>query len=239
VQNLVSSFSPEVMTEGLPSVGGSISRSAVEQTLSILQGKNAAGMGPGLTTHDECVEFVKGIVRQSPVGLVLDADALNAFEGDVEEIQNQNDRPIVLTPHPGEFSRLTGVRTSALLENQIEITRDFCFQHRVWVVLKTFRPLIGTPSGDLYVSPCGNPGMATAGMGDVLTGIITSLLGQFCAQDLDKKEDVTSAVLIAVYLHGLAGDLALERLGPESLIAGDVSDAVSEAYREIWEARGK
>ena len=203
--------------------------------MQLLKTKDAAGIGPGISTDKETVEFVHEVVRKSPVPLVIDADAINAFEGTAEALANDSGQPLVLTPHPGEFSRLLGIPTSEILEKQLDISREFCLQREAWLVLKTFRTLVVSPEGQIYASPLGNPGMATAGMGDVLTGILTSLLGQAFANDRVDPDEVTQALCLGVFLHGLAGDLAAEEEGLESLVAGDVIHSLADAYALLEE----
>lgn len=236
VQDVVASYQSELMTEGLPSSArGSFSREATAAALRLLKGKDAAGIGPGLTTELETVEFVQAIVQKSPVPMIVDADAINAFQGCPEELKNENGQPLVLTPHPGEFSRLTGNSTQEILENQIEISRQFCQERLVWLVLKTFRTLIVSPDGTVFVSPMGNPGMASAGMGDVLTGVLTSLVGQFSAIGQGDPANITRALCLGVFLHGLAGDLVAGETGYEALIAGDVLESLADAYQVLEE----
>jgi NAD(P)H-hydrate epimerase len=236
VQPTVASYDTEIMTEGFPATdAGSFSRQAVQSVLELLKTKDAAGIGPGLTTHPETVEFVRSLLRSAPVPLVVDADALNAFQGSAEALTNENEQPLILTPHPGEFSRLIGIQTKEILKNQVKISREFTEKHSVWLVLKTFRTLIVTPTGEVFVSPLGNPGMATAGMGDVLTGVLTSMVGQFSAQQRTEPGEVTQALCLGVYLHGLAGDIAAEAAGWESLLAGDVIDCLADAFQLLEE----
>jgi NAD(P)H-hydrate epimerase len=232
----VAAFETEVMTECLPAnSAGSIARAGAATALRLLKDKDAAGIGPGLTTDTETIEVVHSIIQQSTVPLVIDADAINAFQGSLEELANEKGQPLILTPHPGEFSRLTGVGTREILSNQIEISREFCQSRLVWLVLKTFRPLVVVPDGSVFVSPMGNPGMATAGMGDVLTGVLTSLVGQFAAVSKSDPASITRALCLGVFLHGLAGDLAAQEMGWEALIAGDVIDSLAEAYQMLEE----
>jgi len=234
IQDLVASYHTEVMTEGIASTPtGTFAKSGLHHILGILEGKDACGIGPGLTTEPETAEVVKEIVRQSPVPRILDADALNAFAGSTHELTNFRKRPLILTPHPGEFSRLTGIPTAQLLTEQLRLTKEFARSLGVWVVLKTHRTLIATPTGQIFVSPRGNPGMATAGMGDVLTGVLTSLIGQAAAGDSFEETDITAALCTGVYLHGQAGDLAMVSQGEESLTAGDVIGNLGESYRRI------
>ncbi len=239
-QATVAGFQAEIMTEGFPATAaGSFSKEAVGPVLDQLARLTAAGVGPGLTTDPETVEFVHTLVADSPVPLVIDADGLNAFDGCTERLRNRHGRPLVLTPHPGEFSRLSGRPVAEILADPITAASDFARRLGVWLVLKNFRTLVATPDGTLFVSPTGNPGMATAGMGDVLTGVLTSVIGQFVGSGLQEESDVTRAVCLGVFLHGLAGGIAADEQGWEHLIAGDVVARLGEAYDELLEAAGQ
>jgi NAD(P)H-hydrate epimerase len=224
------------MTSGYPSTDqGTFSASAAESVLADLVGKDAAALGPGLTTHPETVEFVRSIVQRSGIPLIIDADGLNALAQETSQLANDDGVPLILTPHPGEFSRLTGKPVSEILQSPIESARAFATEHSVWLILKNFRTLVATPAGEVFVSPTGNPGMATAGMGDVLTGVLTSAVGTSIAQGNTSPEDVTRAVCFGVFLHGLAGDLAVEEINENALVAGDVIGFIDTAYETLSE----
>ena len=234
VQPLMASFQPEVMTEGMPSTGGgTLASSGIDRILERLEGKDAAGLGPGLTTEAETVEVVRRLTREARVPLVLDADALNAYAGRAQEMVNLKGQPLVLTPHPGEFARLTARSVPQITENGVSIAREFARNRNLWLVLKGFRTLVASPAGEVYACPLGNPGMATAGSGDVLTGVITSLLGQYRAQKRVSPSDTTDAVVSAVYVHSLAGDLAARNRGMDSLTAGDILDHLGSAFLQL------
>jgi NAD(P)H-hydrate epimerase len=236
VQDRVASVRPEIMTEGLPSTAaGTLDSAGANEALELMRNLDAAGIGPGLTTESETVAFIRSFVRDSPIPLVIDADGLNAFAGESELFSNRNDLPLILTPHPGEFARLLGTDTASVTRDPLTLAREFAQTHSLWLVLKSFRTLVACPDGAVFASAFGNPGMATAGMGDVLTGVLTSCLGQYWAQGLKGTQNVTKAVCLGVVLHGLAGDLAAEETGFESLIAGDLLDCLSEAYKTIEE----
>jgi NAD(P)H-hydrate epimerase len=233
-QPTVAGFSPEVMTAGFESTAeGSFARTAAEPVLEFLQQLDAAAIGPGLSTHPETADFTRTLVRRSPVPLVVDADGLNAFAGAVEKLRNENGHSLILTPHPGEFSRLTDLSVGEILRNPHGAALDFSTRHQIWLVLKNFRTLVASPDGLVFVSPTGNPGMATAGMGDVLTGILTSCLGRYQAEGLTDPEQTTRAVCLGVFLHGMAADLAAEISGTDSLIAGDVIHSISRAFHSL------
>jgi NAD(P)H-hydrate epimerase len=159
---------------------------------------------------------------------VLDADGLNAFEGRAQELAG---RPLVITPHPGEMSRLAQLSVKQIQENRLQVAREFATRHGITTVLKGNRTLVAVVDGKVWVNPTGNPGMATGGMGDILTGLVAGMLGQ--------TKNATAAVLAAVYLHGLAGDVACETTGEQSLIATDLLAALPEAFRRVRAQAGQ
>lgn len=234
IQAQVASMHPEVMTEGyFATEEGTFSASAAEAVLADLTGKDAAAVGPGLTIHPETVEFVRRIIRESKVPLIIDADGLNALSQEFLAGRNSRSAPLILTPHPGEFARLTERPVTEIMSQPVEAARAFSTAHSVWLVLKNFRTLIATPEGQVFVSPTGNPGMATAGMGDVLTGVLTSVIGASFAQGQIGPENVTAAACFGVFLHGLAGDLASSEINENALIAGDVVEFLDNAFETL------
>jgi NAD(P)H-hydrate epimerase len=156
----------------------------------------------------------------------LDADGLNAFAGCMDKFQSGGDSgDAVLTPHPGEMSRLAGLGTAQIQARRLETAREFARKHQVTLVLKGYRTLTAAPDGKVWVNPTGNPGMATGGTGDVLTGMLAGLVAQY------RERPISEVAAAAVYLHGLAGDLAAEEIGQAPLIAGDLIGALPRAYR--------
>ena len=229
----VAGFHPELMTEPLDETeGGSISMRALEygRMDALAQGKTVLAIGPGISRHSETAEFVRTVVGKYSNAMVLDADGLNAFEGQAERLQG-NGRAMVITPHPGEMARLTGLSISEVQRDRSEIARAFSRDHRVTVVLKGHRTIVAQPDGEVWVNGTGNPGMATGGTGDVLTGMVAG----FVAQNPDR---VVEAVITAVHLHGLAGDVACESTGEQSLVATDLVKALPEAMRRIRGSAG-
>jgi NAD(P)H-hydrate epimerase len=164
------------------------------------------------------------VQRERP--MVLDADALNALVPWAENVVGSREHPLILTPHPGEMARLTGKTISDILHNRVTMAREFATLHGVILVLKGSRTLVAAPDGEVYVNPTGNPGMATGGTGDVLTGIIAGLLAQ-------KADAPLAATIAAVYLHGLAGDLAAAKLGIRAMIATDITAHLGEAFIKV------
>ncbi len=229
---LVTQARPEVMTEALAETyDGAISQEAVKQALQLAQKKTVIALGPGLSSSDESTRaFVRELVEQRAIAfsgpMVIDADGLNALAPWPEGLKGSDELPIILTPHPGEMARLIGKQNTEVQTDRIGIAREFATKHHVIVVLKGSRSLIAAPDGEVYVNPTGNAGMATAGSGDVLTGLIAGLLAQ-------SPDDALDATITGVYLHGLAGDIAASKLGMRSMIASDIIANLSEAILQI------
>ena len=227
----VASFHPELMTEALPETEqGTISVRALGSGLDSLLARKTLAIGPGISRNSETAEFVRAVVERAgassgdSAGMVVDADALNAFEGMAGKL-NGRGRTLVITPHPGEMSRLTGLSIAEIQANRLEVARKFAREHELIVVLKGHRTLITAPDGTVWVNPTGNPGMATGGTGDVLTGMVAGLVAQH-------PKDAFLATALAVYLHGLAGDLAAEALGENSLVATDLIRFLPAAFAQ-------
>ena len=221
----------EVMTLPLPETeAGSLTESAAETIIEFAEKtKSVFAIGPGLSQHPETVALVHQLVKENvnqELGLrmVIDADGLNALAHAAELISLLG-KDAVLTPHPGEMARLTNSTIPTLETDRIRTAEEFANQYGVTLVLKGAPTVTAEPSGSIWINSTGNPGMATAGMGDVLTGIIAGLM----AQNLSSE----TAAVLGVYLHGLAGDIAAEKLGWHGLIAGDVLKAVPEAISSL------
>ncbi|HLY61658.1 MAG TPA: NAD(P)H-hydrate dehydratase [Terriglobia bacterium] len=228
-QPIVASLGMEYMTEALPETeSGTVSLRALDygRLEKLMEGKTVLAIGPGLGTVPETAEFARTVVNESKIPVVVDADGLNAFAGCMNTFRSGRPSPpeTVLTPHPGEMSRLAGMSTAEIQARRVEFAREFSVQHKVNLVLKGFRTLIASPSGAVAVNPTGNPGMAKGGSGDVLTGIIAGLLAQY------PTIPFAQVVAGAVYLHGLAGDLAAAQSDPASMIASDLLEALPKAY---------
>jgi len=227
----VASFHPELMTEPLAETEpGTISLRALGPGLdSLLERKTLIAIGPGISRNSETAEFVRAIVKRGDASIVVDADALNAFEGSAGQL-NGRGRTLVITPHPGEMSRLTGLSIPEIQANRLEVARNFARKHELMVVLKGHRTLIAAPAaapdGAVWVNPTGNPGMATGGTGDILTGMVAGLIAQH-------PQHALQATALAVYLHGLAGDLASESVGENSLVATDLLRFLPQAFARV------
>jgi len=228
VLSTVASFHPELMTEPCEETdAGTISLRALEYAHmdNLVKGKTVLAIGPGISRHAETTECVRTVVQKYSIPMVLDADGLNAFEGAAEKL-NGRGRALVITPHPGEMARLTGLSIAEVQQDRVGVARKFAREHDVVVVLKGHRTLIARPDGEVWVNTTGNPGMATGGTGDVLTGIVAGMVAQ-------NPRQVVDAVTGAVYLHGLAGDIACETMGEQSLVATDLIKALPEAFRRV------
>ena len=223
----VASFHPEVMTEPLAETkDGTISLRALGPGLDeLLEQKTLIAIGPGISRNSETAEFVRAIVKRGVKSIVVDADGLNAFEGSAGQL-NGRGRTVIITPHPGEMSRLTDMSIAEIQANRLEVARNFAREHELIVVLKGHRTLIAAPDGTVWVNPTGNPGMATGGTGDILTGMVAGLIAQHPQHALE-------AAALAGYLHGLAGDLASESVGENSLVATDLVRFLPQAFAEV------
>ncbi|MFQ5456592.1 MAG: NAD(P)H-hydrate dehydratase, partial [Nitrospirota bacterium] len=167
---------------------------------------------------------VRDVVSESEIPIVVDADGINALAGHLDILRGKRS-PVIMTPHPGEMSRLTGTDTERIQMDRIGIARSFAEEYQVYLVLKGAYTIIADPDGNIYINPTGNPGMATAGSGDVLTGVIAGFIAQW------QYDDIISAVNAAVYLHGIAGDMAAAQKGERGMIARDIIENIPEAIK--------
>ena len=211
----------ETMLMTLPGEDGKLQANAVDRIISDMDRFTAVAIGPGIGTGDNIKRMVEALIRKATVQLVLDADALNAI-ADHPEILLEAAMPPVITPHPGEFSRLTGFHTDEVNSLRIDIVREYADKWNTVILLKGSKTVIGTPDGRVFINPTGNPGMATGGSGDVLTGMV----GSFCALGLGSIESACAGA----YLHGLAGDLAADGVGEISMKAGDIAAMIPKAF---------
>ena len=208
--------------------GDALTAAAVEQVLAAAAGKSALAVGPGLGQEAGTVAAIRRLAAAAELPLVLDADGINAFAGRPEELAARR-APTVLTPHPGELGRLLGISTAEVQADRPAAARRAAAATGAIVVLKGSLTLIAAPRGGLYVNPTGNPGMASGGTGDVLTGILGGLLAQ--------RLEPLDAACLAVYLHGLAGDLALARLRSPSLAAEDLIASLPAAFADLADGK--
>jgi NAD(P)H-hydrate epimerase len=223
------------MTEPLAAtVAGTISERCLEGSLfsKILEGKRVLGIGPGLTTQQETQGFVRTVVRSRETAMVLDADGLNAFAGRAAELTNPKGL-LAITPHPGEMARLLNCSTKDVQANRIDIALNAAADWNAFVVLKGYQTVIAAPDGRAWINSTGNPGMATGGSGDVLTGILSGLTAQYGADSWPEM------LAFGVYLHGLAGDIAYAETGGAPLISTDLIRCLPRAFRQFYLESGR
>lgn len=218
----------EVMTRGLPEEEGMLSPSALDVLKEAGRGVEAWAIGPGLGRSPGVATLVRDFVRWCPAPLVIDADGLWALGSDLSLLR-EREHPTVLTPHPGEMARLLDSTVARVQADRVAAAREAARRSGAVVVLKGARTLVATPDDRVFINPTGNVGMATGGAGDVLTGLV----GAFLAQGLPAER----AACVGVFLHGLAGDLAAERRGYLSLVAGDILAFLPRAARRLEQAR--
>jgi NAD(P)H-hydrate epimerase len=224
---IVATMGAEYMTEGLRETADGIDAESVEQVIELA--RDVVGIGPGLGQAPATQEFVRQIVDRATSPLVIDADGLNAFAGDPDRLMGREGREVIITPHPGEMARLVGMSTDEVQASRLEIARNFAVAHHVYVVLKGHRTLIATPDEKVFINPTGNPGMATGGTGDVLTGMVAAWLAQLL--------DAEAACKLAVYLHGMAGDLAEADEGEVGMTSADLAAHIGDAVLELTARR--
>jgi hydroxyethylthiazole kinase-like uncharacterized protein yjeF len=243
----------EVMTKPLPDVRkkGALALRGLGEIRELLKWGDCCALGPGLGQHFETIELVRRLVSKINMPTVIDADGLNAIARDVS-ILKECQAPLILTPHIGELSRLNGVPIGEIAKDRIKYASDFAKEYNCVLVFKGAPTIISEPSGmnhtahtsgQTYVNPTGNAGMATAGSGDVLTGIIVGLLAQMLM--LKKVENpaegggeeikkiMLDSALAGVYIHGLSGDLAKEEKGEMGMIAGDMLEKIPDTLLKI------
>jgi hydroxyethylthiazole kinase-like uncharacterized protein yjeF len=227
--SIVASMAPELMTEPLGAAGSStVTPDAVDRVLELTQ--DVIACGPGIGRGPEAREFTRALLERASVPLVIDADGITVLADDPAVLVGRDDRDVIITPHPGEMARLIGATVEDVQANRIEVASEFATSHRLYVVLKGHRTIVATPEGRVYINPTGNPGMATGGTGDVLTGMIAAWLAQLL--------DAEAACRLAVFLHGAAGDLAENDQGQVAMTATDVLDQLGEALTSLMR-RGK
>jgi hydroxyethylthiazole kinase-like uncharacterized protein yjeF len=224
----IASMGPTYMTvDLLDDDAGMVVPGAVDRVLELTH--DVVACGPGLGRSPGVAEFVRALIDRATCPLVLDADAITVLADDPGRLTGSEERDVIITPHPGEMARLIGASIADVQANRIDVATEFATTHRVYVVLKGHRTVIATPEGRVFINPTGNPGMATGGTGDVLTGMIAAWLAQLL--------DAEAACRLGVFLHGAAGDLAEARDGQAAMMATDLLDHLGEALASL--IRGK
>jgi NAD(P)H-hydrate epimerase len=214
----------------LPSTAtGSIAADAIPTLLERLAWCDVAAIGPGLSRHPETQDVVRALLLQSTKSIVLDADGLNLLAEMGTSVVKRSKAHCILTPHAGEFARLTGEAASEVEAGRVVKSRSLARRLGCVVVLKGAPTVTAVPGGEVFVNSTGNPGMATVGAGDVLTGVVAGLWAQGMQEE--------AAAYGGVFLHGLAGDLARRRLGERSMVAGDIIAMLPSAFQRLERAR--
>ncbi|MFW6264743.1 MAG: NAD(P)H-hydrate dehydratase [Bacillota bacterium] len=224
IENVLATNMPELITIGLKEMGTLYKVENIEKLENLMQSSDVLAVGPGMGTSDCVVKIVEKLINEFTGPLIIDADGLNAIK-DLNILKNRKEKT-VLTPHPGEMASLLDCEIAEVEENRIEIARSFACEYNLYLILKGAATVIALPDGKVYINPSGNPGMATAGSGDVLTGMLSAMMAQGVT--------VEDAAILCPYLHGLAGDIAAEKIGYYSLIAGDIISHISEAIKELY-----
>jgi NAD(P)H-hydrate epimerase len=241
IQPVLAAKLDEQMTLPLADAEGALTEEALSDILRFAQKATLFCIGPGLTTHPQTVALVQHLLGVLHKPIVLDADGLNALAQNPDCLRERpEEAPLILTPHPGEAARLLGTTTSEIESDRVGAVKLLASRFRAIALLKGRYTLVATPSGTLSVNTTGNPGMATGGSGDSLTGILGGILAQALAQERNKTDirgrvDVLAeAVALATYLHGLAGDLACRTLGEAALTAGDIIQHLPMAFSKLF-----
>jgi len=225
LQKLVAAKLTEVMTVGLPSTPEhTFSMQAGENILALAERMDVVALGPGMTTHPETAALLHLLLSNLKTPFVLDADGLNCLAGHTEIFKSVT-VPFVITPHPGEIARLMNKTTAEIQQNRVAVAEQAARDYGPVVLLKGAKTLIASPQGTLYINPTGNPGMATGGSGDVLTGIVAGLMAQ--------GMDALTGAAAGAFLHGLAGDRAAAKKGQRGLLASDLLTFLPEVIEEV------
>jgi ADP-dependent NAD(P)H-hydrate dehydratase / NAD(P)H-hydrate epimerase len=220
----IAAHCPELMMEPLPETSsGEIARAATERIEELAEKRTLIAIGPGIGTHRETRDVVARLFGRAEQPMVIDADALNCL---AESAWGESAGLRVLTPHPGEMSRLANSPIAEIQADRVSAARAFATSHKLVVVLKGERTLIGFPDGRVWINPTGSPAMAKGGTGDILTGMVSALLGQL-------PEDSDRAIAAAVYLHSFAGEIAARHQAEQTVLATDLLNYLAEGIRGI------
>jgi NAD(P)H-hydrate epimerase len=229
---VVAASQPEYMTEWLAAT--SVGTAAAENLRSpsveeMLRGKTVLAVGPGMGVHAETAEFVRAMVTQTDLPMVLDADGLNAFAGQARTLGEKRTQYLAVTPHPGEMARLVGTTSAEVQKDRVKTAVGAAKQWETCVILKGFHTVLASPRGQVFVNTTGNAALAKGGSGDVLTGLLAALIGQF------GTEDFLRVLALGVYLHGRAAELLSEQTDASGILASEVAQAIPYARRKLLE----
>lgn len=217
----------ETITYALPETpDGTLSDKALDRIINLAQGINVAAIGPGISRHPQTVEIVNSLVPHLHCPVIIDADGLNALSTAHRSVVKKQRAEMILTPHSGEMARLLKTTPTRIEANRVDSAIEASKRFNAIVALKGYQTVV-TDGERVYINKTGNPGMATAGSGDVLTGMLAGLVAQLSATNLT----IFESVILAVHLHGKAGDLAAKELGEYSLVAGDIIKYLPKAFK--------
>jgi NAD(P)H-hydrate epimerase len=229
-QPIIAGVHPEYMTEALPATSeGTLAMAGIRsgRLPEILKGITVVAVGPGIGQPAETQEFIRSVVAETALPMVLDADGLNAFAGQGDLFLKKKTKFLVVTPHPGEMARLLGTSIAQVQQDRVKTASEAAKKWNTVVVLKGFHTIIAGPAGQVFVNTTGNPALAKGGSGDVLTGLLGALIAQF------GTEDFVRVVALGVYLHGRAADLLSEQSDASGVLAGEVAHAIPFARRKL------
>jgi ADP-dependent NAD(P)H-hydrate dehydratase / NAD(P)H-hydrate epimerase len=221
---------PELMTEPLATtLQGTVAMQNLAQQRfeRVEESKNVLALGPGLGLQPETQDFIRKVVTQTELPLILDADGLNAFAGKADVLRDRKTKFLAITPHPGEMARLLMCSTKDVQEDRVKTAQDAAGRWSAHVILKGSHTVIASPDGHIFINTSGNPGLAKGGSGDVLTGVLAAVTAQF------KTDDWTRVLALGVYLHGKAAELATKNTDESGLLATEVAAAVPDARRQL------
>ena len=227
---IVASAHPELMTEPLIATSegtAAIQNLAQQRFERLAEGKTVLALGPGLGLQPETQDFVRKVVLQTELALVLDADGLNAFAVSADSLRDRKTKFLAITPHPGEMARLLNSSTKSVQEDRVKTAQEAARRWNTHVILKGSHTIIAGPEGQIFVNTSGNPGLAKGGSGDVLTGVLAALTAQF------KTDDWTRILALGVYLHGKAAEFATKNTDESGLLATEVAAAVPHARHQL------
>jgi len=220
----------EVMTEPLAETDSqTLSTKSLPRIQELIEGKEVLALGPGISTHSETIAIVQHIIRNSRTSLIVDADGINAL-GKKPSVLHEAQCPIILTPHPGEMARITGTSIKEVQDDRIGVAKKFAQEYGVVLVLKGARTIIAEPNGNVYINCTGNPGMASGGIGDVLTGMIAGLVAQ--------GYTISEASRLGVFLHGYIADEITDQRGEVGLTATDIINRIPLSLKEVMSENG-
>jgi NAD(P)H-hydrate epimerase len=226
VQPMIASGHPEYMVEALASTEtGTIASSSLSsgRFAGLLEGKSVLGIGPGLGTHPDTQRTVQQIVRESALPIVLDADGLNAFEGNADLLRERRSSFLAITPHPGEMARLLKTASATVQSDRLKVASETARRWNAHVILKGFHTLLAAPDGRIWVNTFGGPALAKGGSGDVLTGLLAALTAQFGTADWLR------VLALGTFLHGVAADILALEEEPSGILAHQVAERIPGA----------